>query len=152
MIEQDNTLSPFEVSFSERLARIVLSPRDLDAVTGHPKDSFISLREGETGISFLRFDWMGETAFLNSGHLRADLYNKGTRRQRYSFVGWMQGLVQDIIALSPETISVVVDEARPEHVNVCFLKDGDLIKGKVTDAYILDLMDELYHCLEYIEY
>lgn len=32
MIEQDNTLSPFEVSFSERLARIVLSPRDLDAV------------------------------------------------------------------------------------------------------------------------
>ena len=111
MNEQDNTLSPFEVSFSERLARIVLSPRDLDAVTGRPKDSFISLREGETGISFLRFDWMGEVAFLQSGQLRADLYNKGTKKQRYSFAGWMQGVVKDIIGLSPETISIVVDEA-----------------------------------------
>ena len=152
MSEHTNTLSPTKVSLSERLARIVLSPRDLDAVTGQPKDSFISLREGETGISFLRFDWMGETAFLQSGHLRADLYNKSRKKQRYSFVGWMQGTAEDIIGLSPETITIVVDEARPEHVNVCFLKEDDFVRGKVTDARFLDLMDDLYHILEYVEF
>ena len=151
MSDRNNTLSQSEVSLSERLARIVLSPRDLDAVTGRPKDSFISLREGETGISFLRIDWMGEVAFLESGHLRANLYNKGSRKQRYSFVGWMQGVVKDIVGLSPETITIEVDEARPEHVNVSFLKEGDLVRGKVTDARILDLMDDLYHSLEYIK-
>ena len=42
-----------KVDESERFGRIVLTPRDIDPVTNYPKDSFIGLRHGESGISFL---------------------------------------------------------------------------------------------------
>ncbi len=45
------------VEKTERLSRIVLSPKDIDPVTGYPKDSFLSLRQDEEGVSFLRFDF-----------------------------------------------------------------------------------------------
>ena len=32
------------VNSAERLARIVLSPRDIDPVTNYPKDTFVGLR------------------------------------------------------------------------------------------------------------
>ena len=41
------------VNSAERLARIVLSPRDIDPVTNYPKDTCVGLRQDETGISFL---------------------------------------------------------------------------------------------------
>ena len=97
--------NPFKadiVSSDERLARIVLSPRDIDPVTNYPKDTFIGLRQDETGISFLRFDLMGEEAFRQSGIVRADLYNGKSKKKRYAFVGWMEGVACEIEALAPE--------------------------------------------------
>jgi len=64
---------PESVNDKEKLSRIVLSPRDIDPVTNYPKDTFISLRQGEEGISFLRFDYMGEQQFMESGHQRRTL-------------------------------------------------------------------------------
>ena len=42
MIEQKSSLLVDQVSPNEVLARIVLSPKDIDSVTKRPKDSFIS--------------------------------------------------------------------------------------------------------------
>ena len=74
-MDENKTLVCNTVSPDERLARIVLSPRDIDPVTNKPKDSFISLRNPENGISFLRLDYMGIDSFLQSAANRADLYN-----------------------------------------------------------------------------
>ena len=92
-MELPNHFNAGSVNSSERLARIVLSPRDIDPVTNYPKDTFIGLRQDETGISFLRFDLMGEEAFRQSGIVRADLYNAKSRKKRYAFAGWMEGVV-----------------------------------------------------------
>ena len=139
------------INSCERLARIVLSPRDIDPVTNYPRETFIGLRQDETGISFLRFDLMGEDAFRQSGIERAELYNKNSKKKRYTFVGWMEGIAGEIEALSPDRIVITVNEpaVRPEHVNVEFMKDGDVVKGIVTDAEVMDIIDELYHYLKY---
>jgi hypothetical protein len=141
------------VNSSERLARIVLSPRDLDPVTNYPKDTFIGLRQDETGISFLRFDLMGEEAFRRSGIERAALYNGKSKKKHYAFAGWMEGVASEIKALAPGEIQITVNSPseRPEHVNVEFLMDGEVVKGIVTDARVLDVIDELYHYLKYVK-
>lgn len=141
------------VNSCERLARIVLSPRDIDPVTMYPKETFIGLRQDETGISFLRFDLMGEEAFRQSGTERAESYNKNSKKKCYTFVGWMEGIAGEIEALSPGRIAITVNKPaeRPEHVNVEFLKDGDVVRGIVTDAEIMDVIDELYHYLIYFK-
>ena len=141
------------VNSCERLARIVLSPRDIDPMTNYPKDTFIGLRQDETGISFLRFDLMGEEAFRQSGMLRATLYNGKSKKKRYAFAGWMEGIASEIEALAPGKIQITVNNPseRPEHVNVEFLMDGEVVKGLVTDARVLDVIDELYHYLKYVK-
>ena len=151
-MDENKTLVCNTVSPDERLARIVLSPRDIDPVTNKPKDSFISLRNQENGISFLRLDYMGIDSFLQSAANRADLYNKSLKKPKYAFVGWMESSAGDIMSLSPKHITIVVNapDERPEHVNICFTKDGEVVKGIVTDAEVLDLMDELYHLLKYV--
>lgn len=47
----ETTITP--INGKEIIARIVLAPKDIDVVTGYPKDIFISLRANERGISFL---------------------------------------------------------------------------------------------------
>jgi len=42
------------VNPAERLARIVLSPRDIAPVTNYPKDTFVGLRQDETQLLFRR--------------------------------------------------------------------------------------------------
>jgi len=142
-----------QVSVNEKLARIVLSPRDIDPITKYPKDSFITLRTAEGGISFLRFDFMGEDVFRQSGEARATLYNSNLKKPKYAFEGWMEAIVGDILAIALDVISIEVNnpDGRPEHVNISFKKDGEIVKGIVTDAEILDIMDELYHLLKYIK-
>ena len=151
-MEQENTLPSDKVDDGELLARIALAPRDIDEVTGYPKDSFISLRNEEGGISFLRFDYLGKEGFKQRGFDREEKYNSGKKKKKYTFVGWMQGLAKDIKALAPEVIEFTIDkpEESPEHVNVRFYKGGALIKGIVTDAEILEIIDDLYHSLEYV--
>lgn len=141
------------VSPNEKLARIVLSPRDLDPLTNYPKDSFITLRDSEGGISFLRLDYLGKETFCQKGEERASLYNKNLKKPKYMFAGWMEATVDEILSIDPEKIGISVDSpnTRPEHVNVSFKKDGEVVKDIVTDAEILDLMDELYHRLSYIQ-
>lgn len=90
MMVTEHCYSAFEVSADEKLARIILYPRDIDAITGLPKESFITLRSGESGISFLRFDYMGEEAFRKSGETRASFYNKGLKKTQV-FVRRMDG-------------------------------------------------------------
>ncbi len=145
--------NPESVNDKEKLSRIVLSPRDIDPVTNYPKDTFISLRQGEEGISFLRFDYMGEQQFMESGHQRAALYNGNNKKKKYSFVGWMEGIAEEIKALAPNKIHINVNEPdkRPEHVNIEFHKKGDIVKGIVVDAEILDIIDELFHYLKYVK-
>jgi hypothetical protein len=46
-MELPNHYNADSVNSSERLARIVLSPRDIDPVTNYPKDTFIGLRQDE---------------------------------------------------------------------------------------------------------
>ena len=152
-MELSNHYNADSVNSSERLARIVLSPRDIDPVTNYPKDTFIGLRQDETCISFLRFDLMGEDAFRQSGIVRADLYNGKSKKKRYAFVGWMEGVACEIESLSPGKIQITVNNPseRPEHVNVEFLLDGEVVKGIVTDAKVLDMIDELYHYLKYVK-
>ena len=141
------------VNSAERLARIVLSPRDIDPLTNYPKDTFVGLRQDETGISFLRFDLMGEETFRQSGILRANLYNGKSKKKRYAFAGWMEGIACEIEALAPGKIQITVNNPseRPEHVNVEFLMAGEVVKGIVTDARVLDVIDELYHYLKYVK-
>ena len=140
------------VEKSERLSRIVLYPKDIDPTTNYPKDTFLSLRQDEEGISFLRFDFMGEDSFIGSGHQRAALYNSNSKRKKYAFVGWMEGIAEEIEALSPGRIAIKVNapDTRPEHVNIHFLKNGDITKGIVTDAEVLDIIDEVFHYLKYV--
>ena len=140
------------VDDNERVARIVLSPRDIDECTGAPKANFISLRNNETGISFLRLDYMGEGAFMTRGFERADNYNKHSKKIQYEFVGWMEGLVSDIKALAPEIITITIDNPKenPEHICVEFHFQGDIVKGIVTNAVIMDIMDDLYHLLKFV--
>lgn len=142
-----------QVNESERLARIVLSPKDIDPVTNYPKDSFLSLRQDEQGISFLRFDFIGEDAFKKSGLQRAELYNGSSKKKKYTFAGWMEGVAEEIVALSPGKILINVNDPdkRPEHINVEFIKNGDIVKGIVTDAEVLDIIDDLFHYLKYVK-
>ena len=51
-MELSNNYNTDSVNSDERLARIVLSPRDIDPMTNYPKDTFVGLRQDETGISF----------------------------------------------------------------------------------------------------
>lgn len=69
-----------------------------------------------------------------------------------TFVGWMEGRACVIQSLAPDMIILTVDspESHPEHVNVGFRLDGDIVKGIVTDARVLDVLDEIYHSLRYI--
>ena len=152
MMEQKKNYAVDIVNLDEKLARIVLYPRDIDPETNYPKDSFISLRREEEGISFLRFDYMGEGAFRKSGRARETQYNKNQKKAKYKFVGWMEGSAGDILAVAPDMISFDINggQGRPEHVNVVFKKDGDIVKGIVTDAQIIDVMDELFHTLKYV--
>lgn len=140
------------VNHEEKLARIVLSPRDIDPITNYPKDSFISLRKEERGVSFLRLDMMGRAGFVKSGLDRESFYNKNQKKKRFSFVGWMEGFAKEIKSLAPEMIYFEINDSEnnPEHVNVTFRKDGDIVKGIVTDAKVLDIMDELFHLLKYV--
>lgn len=149
----NENLSSEYVKGNEKLSRIVLSPRDIDPLTHNPKESFIGLRQDEEGISFLRFDFMGETQFRQSGLSRAAIYNGNSKKKHYTFVGWMEGIADEIIALSPNMIYINVNDPknRPEHVNIGFRKSGNIIKGIVTDAEILDIIDDLYHYLKYIQ-
>ena len=48
-------------------------------------------------------------------------------------------------------ITVNNPSERPEHVNVEFLVDGEVMKGIVTDAKVLDVIDELFHYLKYVK-
>lgn len=135
----------------EKLARIVLSPRDIEPTTKYPKDSFVTLRQDEEGISFLRFDYMGEDKFRKSGEERAALFNKNLKKPKYAFAGWMESTAGEMIALAPNIISIEVNDPdnRPEHVNVMFKKENVIVKGIVTDAEILDILDELFYLLKY---
>jgi len=141
------------VNGDEKLSRIVLSPKDIDPITNYPKDTFIGLRQDEEGISFLRFDYMGKQRFIESGLQRAAMYNGNSKKKKYSFVGWMEGIAKEIENLSPGKILIKVNDPdhRPEHVNIEFLKKGDIVRGIVTDAEILDIIDELFHYLKYKE-
>jgi hypothetical protein len=152
MMEQEERYSRASVDAVEKLARIALSPKDIDPETNYPKDSFITLRSAEEGVSFLRFDYMGEESFRKSGEERAALYNKNQKRPKYAFVGWMEAIAEEIVSLSPDVIILKVNdpENRPEHVNICFRKEGEIVKGIVTDAEILDIMDEIFHTLRYV--
>ncbi|MCR5456111.1 MAG: hypothetical protein K6F33_14100 [Bacteroidales bacterium] len=153
MEENASKYSPDLVNDDEKLSRIVLSPRDIDPVTNYPKDSFIGLRQDEEGISFLRFDFIGEELFRKRGLQRAALYNSNNKKKKYSFVGWMEGIVKEIKSLAPNQINIMVNEPdkNPEHVNIVFNKNGNLVKGIVTDAEILDIIDDLFHSLKFIE-
>lgn len=139
------------VNGDEKLSRIVLSPKDIDPISNYPKDTFIGLRQDEEGISFLRFDFMGKQWFIESGLQRAAMYNGNSKKKKYSFVGWMEGIAKEIENLSPGKILINVNDPdhRPEHVNIEFLKKGDIVRGIVTDAEILDIIDELFHYLKY---
>ena len=148
-MEQATKLQSDKVCEEEVLARIALAPRDIDSETGLPKDSFISLRNEEGGISFLRFDYLGYDEFVTRGLERESKYNR--KQKKYAFVGWMEGVAKDIKALAPDIIEFTIDkpDESPEHVNVRFYKAGNLIKGIVTDAEILSLLDDLYRTLIY---
>ena len=143
-----------KVNDDEKLSRIVLSPKDIDPVSNYPKDTFLGLRQDEEGISFLRMDFMGEEHFIECGLQRAAMYNGNSKKKKYSFVGWMEGFANEIENLSPGRILVNVNdpEHRPEHVNVEFLKNGEIVRGIVTDAEILYIIDELFHYLKYKQY
>ncbi len=151
MMEKSVLYLKNEVGKDERLARIVLSPRDIDPITNYPKESFITLRNQEGGISFLRFDYLGEDLFRSKGKERATFFNRNLKKSKYTFAGWMEGKVNEIISLSPNVITIEIDdpENQPEHVNIGFKYQGEVVKGIVTNAVILDILDELFHILKY---
>ncbi len=135
----------------ERIVRLVLSPNDVDEETGLPLQAFISLRKNEKGISFLRLDLIGKDAVIANGKDREAKFNFN-HEEKNTFVGWLQGIVGDIRAIDPQVIRIVVNnlEKKPEHAEIRFHKDGELVRGIVTDAQILDILDEIYHTLEYV--
>lgn len=136
---------------AERIVRLVLSPNDVDEETRLPLQAFISLRPNEKGISFLRLDLIGKDAVIAIGKDREAKFNLNAE-EKNTFVGWLQGVVGDLQAINPQVIQIVVNnpEKKPEHAEIRFCKDGELVKGIVTDAYILDILDEVYHTLEYV--
>lgn len=137
------------VDINERVGRIVLSPRDVDLETGWPKENFITLRLNEDGISFLRIDYLGEEIFLQKCKERELLYNRKKKKQ--SFVGWMEDTVRDIVSVDSNRIFTDIPDPinAPEHLLIKFRTDGDVVRGIVTDALVLDLMDEIFHRLKY---
>lgn len=63
----------------------------------------------------------------------------------------METTVRDIVSVDSDRIFTDIPDPinAPEHLLIKFRTDGDVVRGIVTDALVLDLMDEIFHRLKY---
>lgn len=142
----------------ERIVRFILKPKNINT-DGSLKEGFVKLRNEEPGVSCVRYDFLGgKEATKANGKAFAELFNKPKNgkpippQRLQKLHGWGQCTAQDIIALDPEVIELIVDnpEERPYHVCICFRVDGEIVKGEVKNAYILDLFQKIEDTFEYV--
>lgn len=142
----------------ERIVRFILKPKNINA-DGSLKEGFVKLRNEEPGVSCVRYDFLGgEDATIANGKAFAENYNKPRNgkpippQRMQKLHGWGQCTAQEIIDLDPEVIELIVDhpEERPYHVCISFRVNGEIVKGEVKNAYILDLFQKIEDTFEYI--
>lgn len=142
----------------ERIVRFILKPKNINA-DGSLKEGFVKLRNEEPGVSCVRYDFLGgKEATIANGKAFAEIFNKPKNgkpippQRLQKLHGWGQCTALDIIALDPEVIELIVDnpEERPYHVCISFRVDGEIVKGEVKSAYILDLFQKIEDTFEYI--
>lgn len=151
MNESIVTLSSECVAPEECIVRFILYPKHWDVEEDQLKPNFIHLRANEPGISFVRFDFLGgKEGTVEKGNEYAEQINRCKRKKNKPFTeerlkGWGVCLAQEIINLDPKVISLLVERPydAPHHVCIQFTLDGELVKGIVKDAYILELFETI---------
>lgn len=142
----------------ERIVRFILKPKNINP-DGSMKEGFIKLRNEEPGVSCVRFDYLGgEDATIAMGNSFAEIFNNPRNgkpippHKLQKLHGWGQCTAQEIIALDPAVIELIVDNPaeRPYHVCISFREDGEIVKGEVKNAYILDLFQKIEDTFEYV--
>ena len=123
------------IADEEILARWVFSPRNIDPYTKKLKDNFIFLRKNEKGISCYRYTLAGEDVTIEAGcHFRGS-------DKLFALALAQAG---NIRAIDKEHIEVIVNNPdKPLHAEIRFNLGGELMKGIICDAYILDLFDQI---------
>lgn len=149
------TYSRKNIDGEERIARFILKPRDWDMDDDVLAANFVSLRDGEDGVSCVRYDYLGgETGVIQHGTEHAMRVTRGTQKDKpdapiQQLVGWGHCTVDEIIALDPKVISFQVDGKKPYHICITFSTDGKIVEGMVKDAYILELFELIEDTFEY---
>lgn len=150
-----STYSDITISSDERIARFILKPKDWDMDDDVLAANFVHLREGESGVSCVRYDYLGgEASVFQHGITHAVRVTRGMQKSNpnasvQQLAGWGYCTVEDIIALDPEVISFDVDGKKPYHICINFCSDGEIVKGLVKDAYILELFEMIEDTFEY---
>lgn len=139
----------------ERIARFILRPKDWDMDDDILAANFVSLRDGESGVSCVRYDYLGGKAnVVQQGTKHAERVTRGMQRTNSKapnqrLAGWGHCTVEEIIVLDPEVISFEVDGKKPYHICINFSTGGKIVEGVVKDAYILELFEMIEDTFEY---
>jgi len=137
------------VNEDEKIIRYILTPKHIDPDTDGLVENFVTLRQDEDGVSCIRFDYIGgEKNCIADGNKFANVFNKPKKngqlpKKLQSLYGWASWNAKQILDLDRDVISFSVDSSRPCHVLVQFAIDGEVKKGLVKDAKILDLFEQM---------
>lgn len=147
-----------KVNNDEKIVRFILYPRDWNADLNELADGFFKLKNGEKGISCARYDYLGgQDATMERGESFAKNVTdrkrgKNPLAEMQKLKGWAHCKAQEIIDIDPDVIFLSIEnpEKDPCHVEIRFQKDGDVVKGIVKDAYILELFDKIESTFNYV--
>lgn len=158
MAETGNKYFKDKVNSDEKIVRFILYPRDWNADLNELADGFVKLKGGEKGVSCVRHDYLGgQDATREYGESFAKIVTdrkkeKNPKADEQKLKGWAHCTAQQIIDIDPDVIYLSIEnpEKEPQHVEIRFQKDGDVVKGIVKDAYILELFDKIESTFNYV--
>lgn len=151
MNEPIATFAADHVAPEERIVRFILCPKNWDSEAETLKPNFIHLRTNEPGVSIVRYDFLGgQEATIDKGKEYAEAVNRNKRKKGKPFSeehlkGWGTCVAQEIINLDSKVISFIVERPQdaPHHASIQFTLEGEVVKGIVKDAYILELFETI---------
>lgn len=158
MAEIENNYPKDTVGGDEKIVRFILYPRDWNVDADELAEGFVKLKSGEKGVSCVRYDYLGgQDATRERGECFAKIVTDRRRKRNpkadeQKLKGWAQCTAQQIIDIDPDVIYLSIEnpEKEPQHVEIRFQKDGDVVKGVVKDAYILELFDKIESTFDYL--
>ena len=147
-----------KVNNDEKIVRFILYPLHWNTDTNELAEGFVKLKEDEKGISCVRYDYLGgEDATKECGDCFAQIVTnkkrgKNPNADEQKLKGWARCTAQQIIDIDPDVIFLSIEnpEKNPHHVEIRFQNGGDVVKGIVKDAYILELFDKIESTFNYV--